>query len=327
MVEARPLEALTRYFQISALWVRASRAYPMSWWMLVIGGLPHHRRGVRRHLDPVPERRQPRRLLPARGRLPVRRRWTCVRGGGPVRGPSRAARPDDPAREARPDDDPAGPAADPGLRRRVRAAPALSSGTGRAGPRLGLHLRGLDGLEGAAPGRDARRGVGDLHRSLRRAGLHPVLDDRLGRGGQRLHLRRQHRHAVPAHRLPERGAQGADLRGAAGLRELVSEPAHPGPRGPARATPTGRSGCPRSSRRPWSRWRCSSGAPACASTDRPGADTDDADRGRAPRPGPSAAAAAPTSTPSRTSRSPSRPARWSATSAPTAPGSRRRSRC
>ena len=38
MVEARSLEAVTRYAQISALWVRASRAYPMSWWMLVVGG-------------------------------------------------------------------------------------------------------------------------------------------------------------------------------------------------------------------------------------------------------------------------------------------------
>ena len=32
------VEALTRYVQISALWIRASRAYPVSWWMLVVGG-------------------------------------------------------------------------------------------------------------------------------------------------------------------------------------------------------------------------------------------------------------------------------------------------
>ena len=32
------LRPLTRYVQISALWVRASRAYPVSWWMLVVGG-------------------------------------------------------------------------------------------------------------------------------------------------------------------------------------------------------------------------------------------------------------------------------------------------
>jgi ABC-2 type transport system permease protein len=32
------VEALTRYCQISALWVRASMAYPVSWWMLLVGG-------------------------------------------------------------------------------------------------------------------------------------------------------------------------------------------------------------------------------------------------------------------------------------------------
>ena len=32
------VEALTRYVQISALWVRASRAYRASWWMLMVGG-------------------------------------------------------------------------------------------------------------------------------------------------------------------------------------------------------------------------------------------------------------------------------------------------
>src|SRR4029079_15666779 len=35
---SRVVEALTRYVQISAVWVRASRAYPLSWWMLVVGG-------------------------------------------------------------------------------------------------------------------------------------------------------------------------------------------------------------------------------------------------------------------------------------------------
>jgi ABC-2 type transport system permease protein len=38
VVDAPPLEALTRYVQISALWVRASRAYPLSWSLLVVGG-------------------------------------------------------------------------------------------------------------------------------------------------------------------------------------------------------------------------------------------------------------------------------------------------
>ena len=32
------VEALTRYVQISALWVRAGRAYRASWWMLTVGG-------------------------------------------------------------------------------------------------------------------------------------------------------------------------------------------------------------------------------------------------------------------------------------------------
>jgi viologen exporter family transport system permease protein len=32
------VEALTRYVQISALWVRAARSYRASWWMLTVGG-------------------------------------------------------------------------------------------------------------------------------------------------------------------------------------------------------------------------------------------------------------------------------------------------
>ena len=96
---------------------------------------------------------------------------------------------------------------------------------------------------------------------------------RLQRGRQRVHLRRQHDHAVPAHDLPAGAGRGADLRVPAGVRELV----------PLRSTsstdPT-RFGLP-----DWVQFASpvaalvllgargrSSGAPASATTARPGAD-------------------------------------------------------
>ena len=70
-------------------------------------------------------------------------------------------------------------AADPGLRRPVRAAPARPDRPGGAGLRVGAAPTSTGPPSRVLRHRpDGRRGDGDLHRGLRRAGVHPVLDDR-----------------------------------------------------------------------------------------------------------------------------------------------------
>ena len=188
------------------MWIRAALAYPASFWMLAVGGFLDHRARLRRHLDHVPHRRRrsaasactrsPSCTAPPGSRFAVADLFVgrIERLGQMIR-----------HRAARPMFAPAGAAADPGLRRRVRAAPA-SPGSRR--PRWSsawaLHLRRLDAGQACSsrcPDARSRRSVifFAVFIALR---VHPVLDDRLHRGGQRLHLRRQHDHAVPAHGLP-----------------------------------------------------------------------------------------------------------------------------
>ena len=104
------------------------------------------------------------------------------------------------------------PAAGAGVRRRVRATPARPDRPGRARLRLGRLVRRLDAVAGRARGRRWwSSGSVIFFCGVRRVLLPPVLDQRRQRVRQRVHLRRQHRHAVPPDRLPARGRQGADV--------------------------------------------------------------------------------------------------------------------
>ncbi len=139
----------------------------------------------------------------------------------PVRRPDRTARPDGPARQARRDDGPAGAAARPGVRRRVRPAPVGPGRADRPDLRVGCAYVDWTPTKVLLAAVDDRLRRGDLLRGLRRLRLHPVLDGRLQRGRERVHLRRQHDDAVPTHDLPAGAGEDADLRVPAGVRQLV----------------------------------------------------------------------------------------------------------
>ena len=144
----------------------------------------------------------------------------------------------DPHRHARRDDDPAGAAARAGVRRPVRAAPPRPDhpGRGRASAGRPRRRRGLP-PQVLAVSMLVVSGTAIFFGALHGGRGVPVLDGRRLRGRQRVHLRRQHAHAVPAHDLPREVVVGADLRRADRLRQLV----------PLRSTcSTGRtrSGCP-----------------------------------------------------------------------------------
>ena len=173
---------------------------------------------------------------------------------------------------ARPDADPAGAAAGAGLRRQLLAPPLRPDRPGRDRLRLGLLRRRLDPVAGPGGGAHGRQLGRDLLRALRRLLLRAVLDHRLHRVRQRVHLRRQHDHPVPHVHLPEGAHQEPHLPAADRVRELVPLPLPARHRRPVRPAVVaavllaGRRG------RRAGGGRCSPGGPASVTTPRPGAD-------------------------------------------------------
>ena len=177
-------------------------------WMMAVSGFLDHRPRLRRHLAHVPHRRRPRRLRP------------CPRSPSSTAPAARASR--SPTCSS---------AASSGSASMIRHRPArrrCSSGRCRCWSRSAPTSSRCAGfgritqavlvlgwaLLATSTGRRRRcwsrvlmvvAGSVIFFGALRRLRLHPVLDHRRHRGRQRLHLRRQHHHPVPAHHLPERG--------------------------------------------------------------------------------------------------------------------------
>ena len=179
---------------------------PTSFWILTVSSGPDHAARLRRAGADVPHLTELGGFTLREVALLYGASGIGIGVGRPGDRQRRADRHPRPHRPARPDADPAGAAAGAGLRRPVRAAPPRPDQPGRGRLRLGALAVDWTPPRVALAAVMMVVGVALIFFGLFVALLvRPVLDHRLHRVRQRLHLRRQHHHPVPDDHLPARG--------------------------------------------------------------------------------------------------------------------------